>query len=397
MKRKYWILFFIILICTPLLTSCWSSRQLNELAIATAIGIDKQGDKYLVSVQLIVPGGVSNVKGTTSGTPVTTIRASGDTIFEAIRRMTKNTPRRVYMSHLRIIIFGEELAKEEGLLNALDFFSRDHEYRTDFFLGIAKDNKAYKLLDIATPIEKIPANRIFAMLQNAQDAYGSSRAINIDTFLGKSTQEGLSGILPGMVLIGKYEEGTKKENIESIRLDSKVSMEGIAVFVKDKLVGWLDEQESIGLNFIHGEIKNTIITFPFKEKMISTELIRTKGKVKAIINDKGPTIKIEISAEGNIADAPIIEDVNNEKTINQIEEKVDKEIKQTVENTVRKLQFDIKSDAIGFGDAINKQDPKLWGHLKSNWNETFKTIPYDVNVKVKIRRLGTISNSRMKE
>lgn len=397
MKRKFWILFFIIIISIPLLSSCWSSRQLNELAIATAIGVDKKGDKYVVSVQLIVPGGVSNVKGTTSGTPVTTVRATGDTIFEAVRRMTKNTPRRVYMSHLRIIIFGENLAREEGLIKALDFFSRDHEYRTDFFLGIAKDSKAYKLLDISTPIEKIPANRIFAMMQNAQDAYGASRASNIDSFLGKSIQDGISGILPGMILVGKYEEGIKKENIEKIRLESKVSMEGLAVFARDKLVGWLDEQESIGLNFIHGEVKNTIVTFPYRNEKISIELMRPKGKVKAIINNGKPTIKIQITAEGNIADAPLKEDLNSEKTIYQIQEKLNAHITKTVDNTVRKLQYDIESDAVGFGDAISKQDPKLWNQLNSNWNETFKTIPYEVNVKVEIRRLGTISNSRLKE
>lgn len=397
MEKKCKGLFLIILLIVPLLSSCWSSRQLNELAIATAIGIDKLGDQYLVSVQLIVPSAISNVKGSATGTAVTTIRSTGDTIFEAIRRMTKDTPRRVYMSHLRIIIFSEELAREDGLLDTLDFFSRDHEYRTDFFLGIAKDINAYKLLDITTPIERIPANRIFAMMENAQDAFGASRAINIDTFLGKGIEHGTSGILPGMVLQGEHSEGLKKQNIDRVKLKNRVTMEGMAVFNKDRLVGWLDEQESIGLNFIQSEIKNTIVSFPFKGEKISIELMRVKGKVKPSHHDENPKFTIEITGEGNIADAPLRQDINNVNTISQIEGALNKDIKTSVEKTVRKLQKDIKSDAVGFGDALRKNDPKLWNQLKGNWNEIFNEVPFEVNVKVNIRRIGTISNSSKKE
>jgi spore germination protein KC len=36
-------------------TGCWSRHELNDLAIAVGIGIDKTGDQYQVSAQVVYP------------------------------------------------------------------------------------------------------------------------------------------------------------------------------------------------------------------------------------------------------------------------------------------------------------------------------------------------------
>ncbi len=139
MKRILTLLFLQIVFII-ILTGCWSKREIDELSIATAIGIDKTEDGYIVSAQLINPGEVASEKAT-NRTAVTTYRTSGETVFEAFRRLTLETPRKVYNGHLRILIFGEEMAKH-GIGKILDFFSRDHEMRTDFYIVVAKNTKA---------------------------------------------------------------------------------------------------------------------------------------------------------------------------------------------------------------------------------------------------------------
>lgn len=61
MKRKKAILF-LILALVLLLTGCWNRRELNELAIAVGMGIDKQGDQFRVSLQVVDPGKASAKK-----------------------------------------------------------------------------------------------------------------------------------------------------------------------------------------------------------------------------------------------------------------------------------------------------------------------------------------------
>ncbi|MED4179591.1 hypothetical protein [Priestia megaterium] len=50
--------FLMLCICSLLLSGCWSSRELNELAITVAVGIDKAEDGIIVTVQLINPGDI---------------------------------------------------------------------------------------------------------------------------------------------------------------------------------------------------------------------------------------------------------------------------------------------------------------------------------------------------
>lgn len=161
MIRKLLSLLLPILLLT-LLTGCWNSRELNSLAIAVALGIDKVGDHYMVSAQVVVPSNIASSKGG-DDVAVTMYKSEGKTVFEALRRMTTVAPRKIYLPHLRVLVLGEELAKE-GIAKPLEFLSRDHEPRTDFFIVVAKHLTAENVLKVMTPLEKIPANKMYSSL-----------------------------------------------------------------------------------------------------------------------------------------------------------------------------------------------------------------------------------------
>ncbi len=61
MKQKTAFLF-LMLTLVLLLTGCWNRRELNELAIAVGMGIDKHGDQFRVSVQVVDPGEAASKK-----------------------------------------------------------------------------------------------------------------------------------------------------------------------------------------------------------------------------------------------------------------------------------------------------------------------------------------------
>ena len=53
MSNRKMILLFLIL--TLLLSGCWSKRELHELAIVVALGIDKVDEDFEVSIQVVDP------------------------------------------------------------------------------------------------------------------------------------------------------------------------------------------------------------------------------------------------------------------------------------------------------------------------------------------------------
>ncbi len=56
MKRGLKALAFVI--CMTLVAGCWNRRELNDLAVSVAIGVDKKGNQLLLSYQIVNTGAI---------------------------------------------------------------------------------------------------------------------------------------------------------------------------------------------------------------------------------------------------------------------------------------------------------------------------------------------------
>lgn len=395
MKAKL-ILLCILMSFIIFFTGCWSATELNSLSIVTAVGIDKSESGYLVTIQLMNPSEVRGEK-TSIRVPVITYQITGKNVFEAFRRLKKQTPRKIYIGHLNVIVLGEELAKD-GIDKVLDVFFRDHELRADFAIIIAKNIEAEKVLNILTPLEKIPVNKIHNSLEVSQDLWGSTYDVHIDELINNLVSEGKNLVVTGIEVIGNSKIGSSISNVENVKIPTIVTISNIGVFQKDKLIGWLSENESIGYNYIMGKIKSTSVTLPCEDGNIGIELLKTKSKIKGKVENGKPKIEVKFWVEGNVADVGCKVELSKSKNIYELEEKLEKKIKRDMEKTVEKVQKDFKSDIFGFGEAIHRADSKVWKELENNWNTTgFVDLPVDIQVTAKISGVGTVVNSFLKD
>lgn len=396
MKRKG-ILLCVLMNFIILFTGCWNARELTSLSIATAISIDKSKDGYLVAIQLMNPREVAGETPITR-VGVTTYKMTGKNVFEAIRKLTKETPRKIYFSHLQLLVLGEELAKD-GIGKVLDFFSRDHELRTDFPILIAKNIEAEKVLNILTPMERIPATKIHTSVERSEKAWGSSKTIKIDELISNLVSEGKNPVLTGIVIKGDSQIGSDLKNLEKAKPPTSMKLTNIAIFKKDKLIGWLNESESIVYNYIMDNLKSTLVTLSCEDEgNLGIEIIKTKAKIKGKVENEKPEIEIKIQVEGNVAEVGCKMDLSKANNIYKLEEQLEKKIKRDMETVVEKVQKDFKSDIFGFGEVIRRADPKTWKELKNNWDTTeFVDLPVDIQVTAKIPRLGTVSKSFLKD
>lgn len=394
MKRILILLFTLMIFINPL-TGCWSRREIHELAIASAIGIDKSEKGYLVTVQLINPGEIA-AKAPTTRTAVTTYRASGESIFEALRKLTLETPRKIYLAHIRLLVFGEDFAKE-GIGKALDLFSRDHEIRTDFYIVVARNTKAEKLLNILTPVEKIPSNKIYTSLEMSSKAWAPTKTVQLDELLRSLISKGKNPVLTGVFIKGDPKIGMDIHNVEKVNARTTVQICTLAVFKNDKLVSWLTEPESKGFNYIEGNVSNTVFSVPCsKEGKLTVELVRTKVNVKGKVEYEEPKIDIELWAEANIADVECEIDLLNSENIYKLEKKVAEKIKEVMEASVKQAQH-LQSDIFGFGEAIHRADPNAWKELKKDWDKEFEDLEVNIQVITKIRHTGTLTQPFLNE
>lgn len=398
MKRSY-TMFIILIVFLLFTTGCWNRRELNELAITLAIGLDRTKDgQYLVTAQVVNPGELATGKGGgggSDGSPTIIYQAKGETIFEAFRQMTKESPRKIYPSHLRTLVIGESLAKK-GIGKPLDILSRDWELRSDFYIVVAKGMKAAEILKVPTSLEKIPANEIFDTLEVSAAAWSATSSVNLDDLISDIVNEGKQPVLTGIQadIKGDKKTSLSKQNVEMIDPPARLKFQGLAVFNEDKLVGWLNEKQSKTYTVITNKEKSTAVNLscPKGGKAVY-EVKRSNTEMKGKIKNGKPEIDLNIHVEGNLGEVECQIDLTKPETIEKLEKIYEKEAKRFFMNSIKQVQKNEKVDIFGFGEAIHRADPKAWKKLKKDWDKNFEHVPVNIKVQGEIRNIGTVGNS----
>jgi len=386
-------LFLYPLVLITILTGCWSLHELKDLGIVMGMGMDKIDNEYVISVQIVNSGNVSSKKGeTAAGAPVTLYSAKGKTVAEAARRLTGVTPRKAYFSHVRILLLSEELAKG-GIAEILDFLSRNHEFRTDFYIAVAKGAPAHRILSLLSHLEKIPADKIFKTMEVAEKEWSPVVGVQLDELLNSLLSQGRNPVLTGIQITGNEDKGGTKEDIEGVVPLAMLRIGGAAVFKGDKLVGWLNETESRGYAGLTDKVRRTVIESACPEGgKLAVNVIRSNTKIKGRVHNGEPRVEVRIRSEADVSDVECKIDLAKNETITYLQKEVEDAIKENNEASIKKAKK-LQSDIFGFGEAIHRADPTYWKKVKNRWNNQFPELQVDIKVDVQIRRLGTIGNS----
>ncbi|GED64881.1 Ger(x)C family spore germination protein [Lysinibacillus sp. FSL M8-0216] len=394
MKKNLIVLSLIFLIL--ILSGCWSKRELNDLALVAALGIDFIDGEYAISVQVIDPSQVS-LKSANGQAPVVTYHAEGKTVFEAVRKILALSPRKLYFAHLQLVVVGEELA-DKGIRDSVDFLARDQEIRNDFTIIVSQQATAKDVLNVLTPIEKIPASRMLNSLKITQDAWGSTLEVDVEdlvTDLGVNDQY---FVLSAIEVLGDKTLGIDQTNVERIETPVKLKFTGLAIFKEDKLLGYIDEYNSKSFSYLNDNIKSTIeiISCP-SDGELTTEITQSKTKTKGIFKDGKPTININIDIVQNVAEVKCDIDLTDIKTIDWINNQTEKHIKKNINQVLNIFQENYQADVLGFGEAIHRANPTEWRKIKDDWQTIYPEVEVNVKVNVYTRGLGTLQNSKLKE
>ncbi|OXS57298.1 hypothetical protein B1A99_17570 [Cohnella sp. CIP 111063] len=374
-------------------TGCWNRRELNTLAIAVGMGIDKRGSEYDVSIQVVNPQ-VMDKKSGTNRSETIQFREHKATIFEALRKMTTVSPRKIYLSHLRILVLSEQVARE-GINEVIDFISRDHEARTDFYIMVARGSSASEVLNVHTQLDNIPSIKVFDMLEGSEKAWAPTSTVRLDELIDAlENDSGQSGVLSGVAVAGNKKKAMTQENIERIRLPGVLKYSGLAVFKQGKAVGWLNEEQSAAFKFIMGKVKNTVsdVPCPAGGKLV-LEIFDTTSAM--IPKARGGELSIALKQKlfANIGEVSCGIDLLNESAIEEIEKRMEEKHKRQLEETIAFVQRKYGADIFGFGQSIHRSYPREWKKVKANWSEAFRELPVTVSAQVTIRRTGTINNA----
>ncbi|MGE7119049.1 Ger(x)C family spore germination protein [Peribacillus sp. NPDC046944] len=397
------IFLYMMMIFPIFLSGCWNQKELNDLAIISAMAIDKNDDgTYTKTIQIINPGNVAGgLQGGGGGQSpaVSVYSAKGHSTLEAHFNATSKVSRRLYHAHANLLVISEELAKEEGISTILDAFERDPEIRATLKLVIAHDTKAGDLLKTLTAIDKIPAEKVNGTLKITELTKGEHLEVSIQEFISVLTADGREPVLSGFRMKGKVKQGKDMTNVQKSELDTTLEAHGLAIFRDGKLIDWYQGETSRGVVWILDRIKETDVELDWRgnKNSLVYNVIRQKVKVTADTKKDLPVITVRIRAEGDIREVRTPINLNDPSIILELEKVVRKEIKKELEKTVKKTQLN-KTDIFGFGEVVHRSDPKQWEGMKSEWNEAyFPKLTVKVEVEAFIRRSGLRKNSYLSD
>jgi spore germination protein KC len=384
MKPGRMLLFILSVLSSGILLSgCWNYTDIENLSIVTGCAIDKnqQGDKYLLTIEVID----FEMSGRDAKETGKFIESEGKTIADAIRNVIDITGKRLYWAHAHSIIINQDIAKE-GIIPVLDLVYRDAEAREEMFVLISTEKTAGEVLRQEMLLSQTSADNIMKMMYN-QKNIEKSNPVQTYELIGYLEDTGISVSVPTIHLV----ENAGKKTAE---------LNGTAVFKADKLVGFLDPDETRYLLYMLDKVNGGMTTLHENPKNhmddISLEIYESKTKVKPYYNNQKLGMKIDIKQEASIAEIGSSIDYIDEEEYRKLIKDGEEKIKSSIINIIKKVQNDYDSDIFGFGRLVKADMPSVWKSAEADWDKYFKELDVDVNVEITLRNSALISKSIQK-
>jgi spore germination protein KC len=401
--KKIWFCLLLLVLITVSGSGCWSKLEIEQMAFVSIIGVDQDGaGKLLVSYQVVIPRRVIGGGGG-AGPPVDVISVKARDLSEAVSRFSEISPRRVRFKQLRVIIFGEGLARQ-GLGPHLDFFARYWEYRHCLCVLVAKGS-AYDLLVEGLPsLEQLPATGISFILERRPTETATRTPVVLGQLLAALSAEGREPLVSTIELSPTREASTtggfgdqRGAVAEGRAAEEKreFAFRGAAVFRDDRLIGFLGPTEARGALWLQGKVEGGILSVPkgSPKPWASLRVDRARSKIIPKVENGKISFLVEIEEEGRVLSV-LEEDlpVGEVRVLRMLEEEKEKAIRQEALAAWEKAK-EMRSDFLGFGECLYRNKPEVWRQVKDDWNDYWlNKISVEVKVNCKLRRTGAVAD-----
>lgn len=353
--KKILIIILTLLLCT----GCFDYKEINDLAIINAIGVDYENDEYVITLEILNDQIDKDSSKITSYTKV----GHGKTLTSAIENAADKLSKQLIFNHIKLMILSKSII-EEKFENIIDLFLRNTYFRENFYVISATKNKPETLLNHTTNESPIASTAIIDTLESI--SYSSNTNIlkmfdeiieevityGIDTCFSNITLKDDEFIIDGMSIFNNY--------------NYKGNLNNEYVKIYNLLTDNFD-RPTYTINY-----DNLSFTVAINNGKLNTEInngiINISGNIMGRIIDNDP--------EFNIRDPKNLERIDNDFT-NLLDKKIEEFIKVLQDNNT-----DILGITKNYYKKTRTKDKDYWlkldikSDIKFNINK--KGLIYDV-------------------
>lgn len=375
-KLRAAAIVIILTTFTITLAGCWNYKEINFVTMVAGMAIDKTADgKFLVTFETVEPSGGKEGK-TTPGI----IQSEGTTLFDAIRNAVKISGKKLYFSHTKVVLVSQELA-QAGISPVVDWVTRDAEPRLELYMVVSRKKTANEIINQEEPSTTIKSYDIYSILKT-QSSVAKSNDVPVYKLNNTLAAQGVSATLPTVDLITR---GDKKI----------LEVSGAAVLKKDKLIGFLNEDETKYLLFIKNRIKTPLLIEKVsadnkspQNPNVSLEVFRNKTQITPQYVGGKVVINIKTNTEAAVSEVYNGVDFGDDSNRNNLITQSEKHLESDIINLIKRVQNDYGVDIFEFSSIIKSEKPSLWRTLESDWDRVFKNLDVKVDSQINIRNQG---------
>lgn len=347
----------ILIIILVGMTGCSNYHELNDLAIVSAIGIEKEEEKYKVTLELY-----KEVKESNSGSASKEsedLSGTGKSLDEAINNSSFASEKLLYFSHIQAIIIDSDLAKE-GISSIMDYLSRNTEFSFVSYIVVSDDKKPSEILSKKNIKNEIIGDAISSIF-NTTDQNNSSFVYN-----------------KYFDFLEKYINKNQDVYAPLIKIkDKQIAIEDAAIFKDDKMVDNLDSLETKAFSLLINNTDSLYYKLNHNNGYIVIRVFEGNSKIK-IRNGK---IVISIDVNSLIDEANTEINTLNDENIKKLNKQMEYAIKNDVEKLLKILK-EKDSDVLGLNDVLYK----TYGNVKNDWKE----MKIEIKVNNEITKKGLL-------
>lgn len=384
-KKVHGLLFISLLVSALLMSGCWDSKEVEDLAVSTLVAWDRVTvdgqDLWQISTHILdLRVSQGSVGKEDSRAQEILLKGRGMTIQEAFNNLIKRLPATDFLEHNVAIIIGERVAREElaGIMSA--------NLRLPFSrISVAMfvcEGEAYEILQTQPQVSSTLSKEVRKIAEKTMEKSGAAFKMTSLEFSKQLIREDRDTVLPHIKI---YAREPGEETVEYT-----VEIQGFGVIRDSKLVGWLGKEEALGYVLSVGNPRNPQIPLAVTvgDVLFSYYMTNAKGRISSELVEGKPKFSIHIKTDGVVHEASV--PMLNEEDRPVLEKAIEEKIMDVVWKTVAKAR-EYDADIFGFNEHLHRYHLKEWETIAPEWRRYFRDADIEVEAEAAIKAFGTSS------
>lgn len=373
-KRKSKLLLTLFALgITLTLCGCMKSVELKERTIIRMVGVDVDGQDFVLTMSQFSPQTQSGEK---SSSRTQVVQTRGSSISDAIDEVSRYSGNEVFLGNSSFLVVGRTAAKL-GLEKVLNFFNANHEVSPELYVAMAQ-GEAAEIIQVQSQGDSGPT-QLKSLVEQGQE----------NGLLGRPTLKDIVNRLQG-----EYTQPYLPliETVPSQDGEERLRIAGMAIFRDGKLLDTLSIDQTRGVLWATDELSRAIVTVDFGEQnrsRVSVELEESKSTMQVGLRDGKPVLRLSIRIEAGIKE--VLSETGGGVEIDQlpqIQNAVSARIRSTVEEVVDQVFFSQKSDIFRYSEFIRKEEPDYWKQHHEDFEQVVEDCTFGIDVECIIDHPG---------